>query len=382
MKVLHVIPGIEEISGGPSQAVIAISNALNQSGIESFIATTRDPLDRYQVVSHKQIQDKIFFFERSKIEKFAFSPSLYKWLRSNIVQYDVIHIHSLFNFPSYVAAACANQAGVPYVIRPAGCLNMRSIQSSEWQKKIWMDYIEYHNFKNAAAYHATSIQEKDYISKILEKDNVHTIPLGIELPLLKNEISRSNEQKLEILFLSRLNPKKNIPTLLSAIKKVVDRSIPISLKIAGKPDPGKDIYEQELYEIVIELGLSEHVKFIGYIQGEDKSNEFNNSHVFILPSYDENFGIAVIEAMAHGLPVIISDKVALAEDVILNQAGIVIDCEDSDGIANAIISLYHDEKLRLQISKKSLELAAKFSWNSSVASLSKLYSNILREKKL
>ena len=377
MKILHVVPGIEQISGGPSQAAVAICNALIKTYVESTIVTTKDQLDRYRLVNHESIKDKIIFFDRWKLEKFAFSKQISKWLSLNIINFDVIHIHSLFNFPSYIAATFARKAGVPYVIRPAGTINTWK-QHKMWKKLIWMNYIENQNFKSVAAIHATSKQETEYLSNYFQSNIIHTIPLGVNLPLATNQNSEKEyKEKLQVLFLSRINPKKNIPTLLLAIKKLVDRNIPISLKIAGKADPGQENYEKRLSKMVEQLDIKSSVNFIGFVEGKNKTREFNSSDLFVLPSYDENFGIAVIEAMAYGLPVIISNRVALSEKVISYNTGFVIGCDDVYGIANSIQNLYENKKLRSKMSENSRLLASKFSWSSTADYLVKLYEKIL-----
>lgn len=380
MKILHVVPGIEQISGGPSQAAMAICKALNQAGLESHIATTRDPLDRYELVNFEPFKNKIFFFERWEIEKLAVSKPLKNWLALNIKNYSIIHIHSFLNYPSYTAATQARKMGIPYIIRPAGVLNSWSMQQKYWKKLLWINLFDRSNLKEASSFHATSKQEAEYLSKLNQNNKINIIPLGVDLPDCESLSPRVSEQPLQLLFLSRLNPKKNIPLLLSALKKVVDRHIPLTLRIAGKPDPGMENYERELRELVKQMELDNFVKFIGFVEGEQKINELRKSHVFVLPSYDENFGIAVAEAMAYGLPVIISNRVALAEYVINNNAGMVINCEDVDGLADAIETFYKDENLRLKMSQQSRRLASSFSWSSTADALIDLYSNILQEK--
>jgi glycosyltransferase involved in cell wall biosynthesis len=380
MKILHVVPGIEQISGGPSQAAVAICHAINQTGLTSHIATTIDSLDRYQLVNHEFIKNNIFYFNRWKLEYFAFSNELKKWLNLNITNYSIVHIHSFFNYPSHVAATCARTARIPYIIRPAGSLNTWSIQQKYWKKQLWIKLFSKPNLKEVSSFHATSKQEAEHLLKLYPNKQIKIIPLGVDFPDCESLSPRLSEQPLQLLFLSRLNQKKNIPLLLSALKKVVERHIPLTLRIAGKPDPGMENYERELRELVKQMELDNFVNFIGFVEGEQKINELRKSHVFVLPSYDENFGIAVAEAMAYGLPVIISNRVALAEDVITNNAGVVIDCEDVDGLAEAIETFYKDENLRLKMSQQSRCLASRFSWSSTADALIHLYSNILQEK--
>lgn len=379
MKILQVISGIEQISGGPSQAAVEICHALNKAGVESYLATTRDPLNRYKFVDFESIRNQLLFFERWSNEYLAFSKDLKKWLDLNVKNYDLVHIHSFFNYPSYVAATCARTNGIPYIIRPAGALNAWSMQHQSWKKLLWINFLERQNLKRVSVLHATSKTEADYLSKFIDKSCIEVIPLGVDLPEGENINPRLPEQSLQILFLSRINPKKNLPILLSAIKKVISRHIPVTLRIAGKPDPGRENYEQELRTLVQQMGLGKLVTFLGFVEGDTKIAEFNKSHIFVLPSSDENFGLAVVEAMAHGLPVIISNQVALAEYVLNKNAGLVVDCKDIDGLADAIELVYQDEDLRLKMSQQARCLASHFSWLSTADSLICLYSKILQD---
>ena len=380
MQILHVVAGIEQISGGPSQAAVAICHALNEAGVESHIVTTKDPINRYKLVDFETVSNRIIFFERWQNDYFAFSSALRKWLNLNIKKYQLVHIHGFFNYPSYTAATCARKNGVPYLIRPAGALNEWAIQNQSWKKLFWIKFIEKQNLNRASVLHATSHKEAGCLSSLINNDRIHVIPLGVYLPDYHEQENRLKEQPLQILFLSRITPKKNLPLLLCAIKKIVSRHIPVVLRIAGKPDPGMESYEHELRSLVKQMDLDKFIEFLGFVDGDIKTAEFNRSHVFVLPSSDENFGIAVAEAMAHGLPVIISKQVALAEDVINSNAGLAVDCEDVNGLADAIETLYKDENLRLKMSQQSRCLASRFSWSSTADALTDLYSKILQEK--
>ncbi len=382
MKILHVIPGIEKISGGPSLAVISICEALSQVGIEIKIATTYDPLDRYQLVEHESIKSHIVFLARWKKEKFTFSLEMKKWLLSNISNFDIIHIHTYLNYPTHIAATISRKLNKPYIIRPAGVLNYWSLTQKNFKKKLWLGLMENRNLKNASAFHTTSTQEADCASHFTSKERIHVIPLGLDISDFEPSLPRASEQKLQILFLSRLHPKKNIPTLLAAIKQLVLRRIPIGLRIAGLPDPGQEVYGEYLQKLVKDMGLEETVSFIGFVDGKEKTLEFKKSHLFVLPSYNENFGISVLEAMAYGTPVIISQQVALAQDVHSAQAGLIVECNDPNALANAIETLINDENLRLHMSNQARSLASKFSGLSTAHALKELYSKILNQTKL
>lgn len=115
-KVLHVVPGIGRISGGPSFAGVGMIRALARLGTDVWLATTRDRLDRYQPVEHDDIiADRVLFFKRSAHAALAYSLALSRWLSERIASFDVVHVHSYFNFPSHIGAGYARRRSVPYI---------------------------------------------------------------------------------------------------------------------------------------------------------------------------------------------------------------------------------------------------------------------------
>ncbi len=377
MKTLHIIPGIEQISGGPSQVVVDLCSSLNGIGVESHIATTIDPLDRYLLVDFFKVATKTFFFRRWERKNFAFSKDLESWLQTNIKKYHVVHIHSLFNHPSYVSGCLARKYKIPYIVRPAGTLSIWADKKLSLRKQIWLNSIEKRNIESAALFHATSQQEAEDIYRNTSHENIQVIPLGITSSSNIEISRRAKGETLELLFLSRLHPKKNIEALLRAVKEVLSRKKIVSLKIAGAPDPGMEDYEDKLVQLTKDLGLGSVVKFIGFVQGKEKRQAFKDAHAFILPSYNENFGVAVAEAWSYGLPSIISSQVALAPDVESSKAGIVVKHDDINDIVNAIEALIEDDDLRSQMSKNALCLAKKFSLDSTVESLKNTYKSVV-----
>jgi glycosyltransferase involved in cell wall biosynthesis len=178
-----------------------------------------------------------------------------------------------------------------------------------------------------------------------------------------------------ILFLSRLDPKKGIDLLLLAFAQVRRHVSDVTLVVAGS---GESAFVNRLREQAQQLGIAEHVSWPGFLDGAKKSAAFANADIFVLPSYSENFGIAAVEAMISGTPLIVTDQVALHRDISLAGAGVVISC-DADELAKAILLLLSDENLRRRIAQRAVELAKSFSIEAVTDRMITTYRDIIAE---
>jgi glycosyltransferase involved in cell wall biosynthesis len=202
-------------------------------------------------------------------------------------------------------------------------------------------------------------------------------PLGVEIPKIDAVARKSHDEPLRLLFLSRIHPKKNLPALLTAMKEVVSDGVRVDLRVVGDADPGEEQYSLSLRRLADDMALAEYITFTGIAGGEEKKREFYRAHVFVLASYEENFGISVVEAMAYGLPVIVSDQVALAHEVARSRAGLVVRCQDVKALAAAIRTLAADENERVDMARRARSLAQRYSWSEVVSGLVSLYGRAL-----
>jgi glycosyltransferase involved in cell wall biosynthesis len=161
-----------------------------------------------------------------------------------------------------------------------------------------------------------------------------------------------NGKKL-VLFLGRLHQKKGLELLIHAFARVADRCPDAHLVLAGNGDRR---YMETVTQMVNECGVASRSTITGWLEDDDKLAALADADLFVLPSLGENFGIAVVEAMACGLPVVISDKVGIWQDVAESEAGIIVHC-DSDEIASAIERLVGDSKLRTRLGRNGKNLA-------------------------
>jgi len=331
-----VIPSISPLRGGPSKAVMEMVEALRQRGVDASILTTNDHgpgVDPSLPTGHwieRQGLPLIAFPRWSPpvpaLREFAFSPDLVRWLKGHIHNYDLLHVHAIFSFPSTWAMREARHASIPYLVRTIGQLSPWSLAQSR-SRKLWMlRLIEQRNLNGAAALHFTSGAERDEVAALGLLPPPLVLPLGVRLNTQTSHRAKEGgdgaDRITRFLFLSRLHPKKQLDRLLEALallnQQRPDR--PWELRIAGQGEHG---YERQLRDQAESLGLGDRCLWLGQVEGERKEQELADADWLVLPSAAENFGIAVVEALAAGTPAILSPEVAVSELVAAAGAGLV-----------------------------------------------------------
>jgi len=320
------------------------------------------------------------YFPR-QIKFYTVSWALLKWLVLNLRKYDAVHIHGLFSFASTAGALCAAYYDVPYVVRPLGVLNAWGIRNRRpFLKKLSLNLLERRILSRAAAVQFTSEQER------LEAEMAGAVTQGVVIPIpvasLKVDRNSRNElisskypelaEKKILLFLSRLDPIKGLDLLLHGFAQIRLAHQNVALLVAGT---GEESFVTRLRKQAEQLGIQEHVIWTGFIEGHDKHDAFAVADIFILPSYSENFGMAVVEAMASGLPVVVSDRVGIHREIERAEAGAVVRC-DSDSISRTVIDLLGDHEGRTQKARNALLLADRFSSPAVCRALVGLYNNL------
>jgi glycosyltransferase involved in cell wall biosynthesis len=409
MKILHVIPSLSAVHGGPSRAMWLIEHALIAQGVEVEIATTDDdgPGQRMMVVSPASQPDNVgaapsprtvsesfrpgggpptnsirHYFPK-RLEFYKVSPGFARWIFGHVRDYDLVHIHALFSFTSVMAAWAARWAGVPYVVRPLGTLNQYGVtQRRPWLKRLSLKLIEGPILGHAAAVHFTAEAEQAEAESLGIPMRGVVIPLGIE-PAQQGEASvplarfSAFEDCRLFLFLSRLDPKKNVEGLLQAYSLCSKTYPDTRLVIAGDGEEG---YVAGLKRLAGELGLTDRVVWLGHVESEQKAAAFAAAQVFVLPSFSENFGIAAAEALMAGLPCVLGKGVAIADEVAEAGAGLVTSPEP-EAIARALQEVLADGDRMIAMGQLATALATeRYSLAAMGARLHELYSKILQQK--
>lgn len=376
IKVLHVIRSIDPSTGGPAFAVMHMAEPLADEGVFVDIATTHSPReasDKYvSIAPDDESRIRCFSFPRLRDDRWSFSLKLWKWLKVNISGYDLIHITGVFTFPVMISAYQAKKSGVPYIIRPAGTLDSYPLAQKAWRKKIFYRLILKDLLDNAFAIHVTSISERNQLRLLGVGGKCVVIPLAAQIPDLKR--IHTDDNRIRLIFLSRIHPKKGLPVLLEALAILDKRDVDYSLVIAGAASAS---YLNELVLTIEKLGIRDLVSFSGFVEGEEKERLLRNSDIFVLPSYQENFGIAVVEAMAMGVPVVVTDQVAVSAEISESGAGKVVPIDQPELLAEAI-QQFEKANIRNIVGEKAASLVnSKFSSDALRHGLYSLYSDAI-----
>lgn len=379
MRVLHVIPSAAPVDGGPNVAVRAIARRLARRGIDVTVATTNaagaGSLD--VPVDTPVIDDGVVFryFARSVPGSWKFSWPMTRWLWANAGSYDVVHVHALFSYATIPGCRAAARVPVPYVVRPLGTLSDWSLGHRRWKKRPYYALLERSHLAGASAIHVTSDAEADDVARLGYGNRARVIPLGVDVGARPPRHARapSGSEPLRLLFLSRLHEKKNVPMLLRALAAAANASRRIELTVAGDGEPG---YREQLDELANQLGLREVVSFAGHVDGRAKARAFAEADCFVLPSSHENFGLAVAEAMAAGLPAIVTPDVALARDVHAVGAGVVTEPTEN-ALASALVWASEHRATLLEMGDRAWQHASReLSWETTCMRLAALYEEL------
>jgi glycosyltransferase involved in cell wall biosynthesis len=363
-----------------------MTRELVQAGIQVDVATTDadETINRLDVaLNGPVVQEGVgFFYFRCQTQFYKLSLPMTQWLSQHIPEYDLVHIHALFSYSSSTAAHQAIEKSIPYIVRPLGVLNCWGMANRRrLLKRLSLRFIERRILHNAATIHYTSEQERREAEEIGVNTRASVIPLGIDtatfdvLPAPERFYGRfavAADRQI-ILFLSRLDRKKGLDLLLPAFAEVHRQHPAALLAIAGNGDEG---FINELRACAEQLGIAEHVVWLGFLGGQDKLSAMAAASVFALPSYSENFGIALVEALAAGLPCVLSDQIGIAPDVEASSAGLVTSCEVAS-LTSALQRLLADAALRAQLSDNAKRLAQqRYSLEAMTCSLIELYEGI------
>jgi glycosyltransferase involved in cell wall biosynthesis len=385
MKVLHVIPSVGMADGGPSRAIRLITRGLCSKGLAVDVASTDDDgrggcLDREEIMAVQAEFNPagLHLFHRS-LGFYKVSLALRAWLVKHIGDYDIVHIHGLFSWSSTVAARVAYAQGVPYIIRPLGSLNRYGIHHHRpWLKKLSMHWIERRMLANAFVIHFTDQRELIEASETGLAFTGRVIPLGVEhfVPAGDNSLATlypGLAGKRIVLFLSRIAEKKNIESLLQSWRSLTGQFADIHLVIAGN---GQHDYVAGLKNLAARLDIDNSITWTGHVEGETKQALLGGAWLFVLPSFSENFGIAVVEAMSAGLPCVLGEGVALSGVVAEAGAGLRV-APTADAVAEGVARLLRDTAGHDAMGGRALALVStRYSVDAMANALVALYREI------
>jgi glycosyltransferase involved in cell wall biosynthesis len=395
LRILHVVPSYIPAYryGGPIRSVHGLCKGLTKRGHEVHVFTTsvdgnRDS-DVPLGVPVEMDGVRVWYFPSKYLRRLYYSPSMHNALNLKLKTCDMVHLHSIFLWPTWAAAQTARRFRIPYIVSPRGMLVKDLIKrKNRLIKLLWISLIERSNLENAAALHVTSKIEADEAACFgFRLPKIVTVPNGVDasltppsLPLnLRGGWGALSPLIIEILgkgpfllFLGRINWKKGLDRLIPALSHIAN----IPLVIVGNDEEN---YTPELKRLANAHKVEDRIIFIGPVYGDDKAALLQQAAALVLPSYSENFGIVVLEAMAAGCPVVVTPEVGLSDTVRETGSGIVVQDKPAQ-IGNSINNLLSNPDLMRQMGKNGLRVVKeRFTWEAVSGQMEQVYQDVLDE---
>ena len=381
MRVLHVAASLSPEWGGPVSVIVSLTQALRQRGVESAVYATAGTRTGSDPVSLGDIEAQVFPTGAAARLWTGYAPALARALQDAGPRYDLIHIHELWHFPHFAAYRAAQRAGKPYVVTIQGALQRPSLTHRALRKRLYMAVVQHRILERAARLQATTEAEEQQIRAQGFTAPVSVIPNGVcpdtfgRLPSGAEFRSRldGGSQKQIILFLGRIHPGKGLDLLAKAFADVSQERDDLRMVICG---PDEQNYRSQVEALLRAAGALDKAVFTGMLTGHDKLEVLAAADMFVLPSYSEGFSMAVLEAMASQLPVVVSHECHFPE-IGDRGAGFVVDTS-VEQLKNAIRYLMDHPEERRRMGARGRELIMeRYTWDAVAEQLERLYGEVL-----
>lgn len=392
MQILQVIPYFVPAwdRGGPLNAAYNLSKELVKRGHQVTVYTT-DILNKDSKIKNKEV-----IIDGIKIKRFTnlsnfiaynqniyLTPGIICYIDKTLKDFDIIHIHEYRTLQNVIVYHYANKYGIPYILQPHGSLPR--IITKQGLKSIYDELWGYKLLRNASKIIALTQPEAEQCKNLgITSNKIEIIPNGIDLnefndlPIkgeFKKKHSINNKDKI-ILFLGRINAIKGVGMLVKAHAKLLKQIKDVKLVIVG-PDDG---YLSKLKQLITDLKIGGNVIITGPLYGRNKLEAYVDAELYVLPSIYEIFAITVLEAMACGTPVIVTDRCGIA-NIIGEQAGIVVPCNE-DALGEAILNILGDVEKRQEYGYKGKLLAREnFNWDKISKQIEVVYMTCITSKR-
>jgi poly(glycerol-phosphate) alpha-glucosyltransferase len=358
-----VIPGLDKRLGGTTTLSVGFfENLIRHADVTLVTTYTDNEIDYVDDRFKNNRHVKLF---PSTLQKIKFSIEQYGFLKKNIHEYDLVHIHGLWHMAAFPSARLAMKKGVPYILSPHGMLEPDAINRSK-QKKELLWALGYRKvFQRAAAIHCTAKNEVANVLKFSPLATIACVPNGVNLPSV--DYPKSTDQ---ILFIGRLHPKKGVDRLMKAFAIVNNPSL--TLIIAGTGD--RD-YEAKIKQVIREEKLSDRVKMIGFVDGEEKERLISESTFACVPSFSEGLPLVSLETMAAGTPLLIT-KTSNVPEVTEFDCGIELEDNEPETIAHGIRAMLGSDLKKKGANAREV-VRNKFLWDKVAGDLYHEYQKIV-----
>ena len=374
-RVLHVVPALAARYGGPSTAALGMSRALRRAGVEALIVATdadgptRLPLPNGVPASFQDVP--VIAFRRVGGDAFKWSRGLSAWLARHVTDFDVVHVHAVFSHASWAACHAASRAGVPCIVRPLGTLDAWSLARHQRRKRALFAMGLAADLRAAAFMHYTSEAERRSAEAALP-----WLPAGGVIPLGVDEacfdVGSEPADPPVVLMLSRLDPKKGIDVVIDAFHQLPSACDRWRLVIAGIGTPA---YAARLRAMAAAGRAAARISFPGWIDGTARLHALRAASLVALASQQENFGLAVVEGLAAGVPAVVTPGVDLAGEIATADAGWLAERTPAS-MAGALTTAMTDADDRRRRGVVVCVFVVRFRWEAVASLVTDLYDRL------
>jgi glycosyltransferase involved in cell wall biosynthesis len=379
-RVLHVITSLNRGAGGPASAVLGMAKSQADAGLNVTLLTgftqneeppSPDAIGRATVIRIGPCHGPL-----------ARASGMSAQVDRAVANADIIHIHALWEEILHQAARAAQRRRVPYLITPHGMLDRWSLRQSRLKKWLYLAWRARKNLRRAAAFHCTSRTEADEVDVLRFGPPTIVEPLGIDLSEFTNLPPRGQFRAAHanitnnpfIVFLGRVHPGKGVEHLLPALAKMQNKTA--ILAVVG---PDSENHMAQMQSLATRLNIADRVCFTGMLKGPARIAALQDADLFALPSDHENFGVAVVEALAAGTPVLISDHVNIRQEIADAGVGVVVPTEPNK-IADALDRWLADHALRQAAAAKAAPFARRmYDWARIAQNWKQHYESVVAD---
>lgn len=393
MRILHILGFYPEI-GGPYAAIKDLAIRLSNKGMEVSVLSPI-PKDYNQENLYREIPASlnVTYIREGFLSRIfpSFSREWETVIKDMLPRIDLVHAHGVFDYYTFVTSRFSTYK--PMIISSHGSIMNYALSTNRHVKKyLYLNSIVKSIIRKASVIHLLSHYEKEEFLNVFKanseelKYKIRLVPNGVNLEEFKNLPSKGSfkqrysvlKDKRYIIFLGRINAIKGLDILVGSFKKLAIIDEDLYLVIVGPDNEG---YGERVKKWLKDAGLLGRSVFTGMLTGRDKLEAFVDAEAFVLPSYSENFGIAVVEAMACGIPVVISNKVGVYKEIEGNKAGIVVET-DPERLFIGIKTLLDNDEARREVAQNGKKLVEEYYNIDKVADkMIKTYQEILSNAK-
>ena len=319
-RVLHVTGSMDDLMGGLQSAVVAMANAQSRAGHEVVIASGQVDGGAYTGLEQVDAGVQVLLLPYSRsTRRFAGSRALRRWLSENAGDFDAVHVHSMWSIPTVVASLIALRRKTRLIISPHGSLEPYDVRKHARQKQVLGPLFIRPLLNRASTVLCTTHREADGMVTYGADPRLASLPLPPGAPSRPGRTREAFRAAYDvpldaplILFLGRLDEKKGLHVLVDALAHV-PRELGAHLMVVGR---GEAPYEAAIRAQVTSTGLDDRIIFAGWLSGTDKADAFHAADLFALLSFNENFGITVVEAAQAHLPVLLTRDVYASPELL------------------------------------------------------------------